>query len=71
MHSVALDKAHEMLVNKDLIAIVGSTKEYLDCMLYYYPVRSTIQKAVEHEVLLNSSQSSDVRVLTPPPPKSA
>ena len=39
--SVALNEAHEMLVNKDLkTTIVLPTKEYLDCMLYYYPVRS-------------------------------
>ena len=48
MHSVALDEAHEMLVNKDLkTTIVRPTKEYLDRMLYYYPVRSMIQKAVK------------------------
>ena len=31
---VALDEAHEMLVNKDLKAIVRPSKEYLDRMLY-------------------------------------
>ena len=34
MHSVALDEAHEMLVNKDLKTIVHPSKEYLDRMLY-------------------------------------
>lgn len=48
MHSVALDEAHEMLINKDLkTTIVRPTKEYLDRMLYYYPVRSMLQKAVK------------------------
>ena len=58
MHSAALDEAHEMLVNKDLNStIVHPTKEYLDRMLYYYPVRSMIQKAVKCEVLLNVENS--------------
>ena len=42
-----------MLVNKDLkITIVRPTREYLDRMLYYYPVRSMVQKAVNRELLL-------------------
>ena len=42
IHSVALDKAHKMLVNKDLkTTIVHPSKEYLD---RYYPVRSMVQK---------------------------
>ena len=42
MHSVALDEAHKMLVNKDLKTIVQPSKEYLDRMLYYYLVRSLV-----------------------------
>ena len=39
MRSVALDEAHEMLVNEDLkTTIVRPSKEYLDRVLYYYPV---------------------------------
>ena len=47
MHSVALDEAHEMLVNKDLkTTIFHPSKEYLDRMLYYYPVRFLVLNAV-------------------------
>ena len=63
MHSVALDEAHEMLVNKDLkTTIVRPTKEYLDRMLYYYPVRSMIQKAVKREVLLSDGNTQGSKV---------
>ena len=54
MRSVALDEAHEMLVNKDLkTTIVRPSKEYLDRMLYYYPVRSLVLNAVKKSVLLD------------------
>ncbi len=36
MHSVALDEAHEMLINKGIkAAVVRPTKEYLDRILYF------------------------------------
>ena len=54
MRSVALDEAHEMLVNKDLkTTIVRPSKEYLDRMFYYYPVRSMVLNAVKNAVLLD------------------
>ena len=54
MRSVALDEAHEMLVNKDLkTTIVRPSKEYLDHMLYYYPVRSVVLNAVKNAVMLD------------------
>ena len=41
VRSIALDEAHEMLVNKDLkTAIVRPTKEYIDRIIHYYPVRA-------------------------------
>ena len=60
MHSVALDEAHEMLVNKDLkTSIVRPTKEYLDRILYYYPVRSQALKVLKQQVLLDGDKSSN------------
>ena len=54
MRSVALDEAHEMLVNKNLkTTIVRLSKEYLDRMLYYYLVRSMVLRAVKNAVLLD------------------
>ena len=62
MHAVALDEAHEMLVNKDLKTIVRPSKEYLDRMLYYYPVRSMVLNAVKNKVLLDSSNTKSNQV---------
>ena len=60
IHSVALDEAHEMLVNKDLkTSIVRPTKEYLDRILYYYPVRSQALKVLKQQVLLDGDKSSN------------
>ena len=52
MRSVALDEAHEMLVNKDLkTRIVRPSKEYLDRMLYHYPVRSMVLNVVKNTLI--------------------
>ena len=46
MHAVALDEAHEMLINKHIkTTIVRPTKEYIDRVLYYSPVRA---EAIKH-----------------------
>ena len=58
MLSVALDEAHKILVNKDLkTAIVHPSKEYLDRMLYYYPVRSMVLNAVKNVVLFDTDET--------------
>ena len=45
IRSVALDEAHEMLFNKDLnTTIKRPTEEYLERILYYYPVRALALK---------------------------
>ena len=52
-----------MLIDKDLkTTVVRPTKEYLDCILYYYPVRSLIQKAVKSEVMLSVDHSQRNKV---------
>ena len=59
MHSVALDEAHEMLINKDIkAAVVRPTKEYPDRILFYFPVRSRALKQLKREVFLDYSQDS-------------
>ena len=59
MHSVALNEAHKMLINKDIeAAVVRPTKEYLDRILFYFPVRSRALKQLKREVFLDNSQDS-------------
>ena len=58
MRSVALDEAHEMCVNKDLkTTIVRPTTEFLDRILYYYPVRSQALKTLKKQLCMDSSKS--------------
>ena len=60
MHSVALDEAHEMLVNKDLkTTVVRPTKEYIDRIIYYYPVRSQALKVLKQQLLLDGINLSE------------
>ena len=60
--SVALDEAHEMLVNKDLkTTIVRPSKEYLDRMLYY-PVRSLVLNVVRNSVLLDVDDTKSDKI---------
>ena len=53
MHAVALDEAHEMLVNKDIKTyVVRPSKEYLDKIMFYYPVRSKVCKQLKKQLSL-------------------
>lgn len=54
VHSVALDEGHEMLVNKDLkTTIIRPTKEYVDRVVHYFPVRAQAMKALKSQVFLD------------------
>ena len=53
MHSVALDEAHEMLINKGIkTAVVRPTKAYLDRIQYFFPVRCQAIKQLKEQVFL-------------------
>ena len=59
MHSVALDEAHEMLVNKDLkTAVVRPTKEYVDRVLYYFSTRTHALRCLKQQLGIISSHAS-------------
>lgn len=63
VRSVALDEAHEMLVNKDLkTTVVRPTKEYIDRIIHYYPVRAQALKALKQQALLDGLGESTNRV---------
>ena len=60
MQSVALDEAHEMLINKDIkTTVVRPTKEYLDRILNYFPVRSAALRKLKEQVLFHQPQTED------------
>ena len=55
IHAVALDEVHEMLINKDIkMYIVRPSKEYLNKIMYYYPVRSMVCKQLKDQLSLPS-----------------
>ncbi len=61
MNSVALDEAHETLINKDIkTSVVRPTKEYLDRILYYFPVRSKALNKLKDQLLVHRPDAEDV-----------
>ena len=64
-HSVAIDEANEMLVNKDCKqAVVRPTKEFVNRMALYFPFRSKIlhnikQQLRMHDTILHDCESSE------------
>ena len=50
-HSVGLDEAHEMLINKDCkMAVVRPTKEFVSRMALYFPFRSRVMHNFQHQL---------------------
>lgn len=61
--SVALDESHEMVVNKNLkTTVVRPTKEYIDRIIHYYPVRVQALKVLKQQALLDGLDESANRV---------
>ena len=49
--AVALDEAHEMLVNKDIkTTVVRPSQEYLNRIMYYYPIRAKACKVLNDQL---------------------
>ena len=68
MHAVALDKAHEMLVNKDIkTSVVRPSKEYLDKIMYYFHVRSKVCKQLLEQISPPSVHEKVVSILNSTP----
>ena len=63
-HSVAIDEAHEMLVNKDLKqAIVRPSREYLTRMATFFPYRSQAMHNLQDQLFPESQGDSQTLTL--------
>ena len=50
-HSVAIDEAHEMLINKDLkTSIVHPNKDFISKQAIYFPIRAKAMKTLRKEL---------------------
>ena len=68
MHAVALDEAHEMLVNKDIkTSVVRPSREYLNRIMYYYPVRAKVCKQLKEQISPPSRPDSKVSIFDATP----
>ena len=68
MHAVALDEAHEMLVNKDIkTTVVRSSKEYLNKIMYYYPIRAKRCKQLKEQISPPSPKGKTVSIFDSTP----
>jgi len=68
MHAVALDEAREMLVNKDIkTTVVRSSKEYLNKIMYYYPIRAKRCKQLKEQISPPSSKGKTVSIFDSTP----
>ena len=61
-HSVGIDEAHEMLINKQTKqAIVRPTKDYINRIAQYIPYRMRIVDKLKEEILPLNKQKSEVK----------
>ena len=62
-HVVVIDEVHEMLVNKDIKTnVVRPSKEYLNKIVYYYPVRSNVCKQLKEQLTLPHVQEKPLSI---------
>ncbi len=58
-HSVAIDEAHKMLINKDCkLAVVHPTKEFVSRVSLYFPYRSKVQHNLKKQLYPTKQCSS-------------
>ena len=58
-HSVGIDKAHEMLINKDCkMAVVHPNKEFITRVSLYFPFRSKVLQNIKKQVIPTRQESS-------------
>lgn len=59
-HSVGIDEAHEMLVNRDCkSAVVHPNKEFISRMALYFPYRSKLMQNFKKQVNPSSTQGNN------------
>ncbi len=65
--AVALDEAHEMLVNKDIkTTVVRPSQEYLNRIMYYYPIRAKACNVLKDQ-LFPPTQKSRTEIIDTSP----
>ena len=65
-HSVGIDEAHEMLVNRDCkMAVVHSNKEFISRMALYFPYRTKLMRNFKEQVNTKYTAASEYKHETP------
>ena len=68
MSALGIDEAHECLINKDIkTTIVRPSKEYLDRLMYYYPIRTKLCKQVIENTLPTKNMNISWKIVDTTP----
>ena len=60
MHSVGLDEAHEMCINKEgKSSFIRLTKDNFGRLVHFFPYRSKANKNLKEQLWLNPQTTSD------------
>jgi hypothetical protein len=63
MHSVGLDEAHEMCINKESkTSISRPTKDNLQRLVHFFPYRSNAMKNLKDQLMIKSTNTVKVHV---------